>query len=135
MKSVKELQLENRIHWRGYLDDKEVSTYLYACQMIVMPYKDGASLRRGTLMAALAHGRPIITTKPRTAVEELNHGENVWMTPVDDPAAIAAGVIHLASDDRLRKNLGLKAADMSEQFGWSRIASQTREFYKKVINS
>jgi glycosyltransferase involved in cell wall biosynthesis len=74
---VIELGLEERVLWSGFLPEREVSAYLHAADLMVMPYKDGVSLRRGTLMAALAHGRPIITTEPAVSIPELCHGENI----------------------------------------------------------
>lgn len=39
-----------------------VSRLLQACDLMVLPYSDGVSTRRGTVMAALAHGLPTLTT-------------------------------------------------------------------------
>ncbi|MCA9970558.1 MAG: glycosyltransferase family 4 protein, partial [Anaerolineales bacterium] len=58
------LGVSGRVHWTVFLADQGVSTFLHAADVMVMPYRDGVSLRRGTLMAALAHGRPLITTQP-----------------------------------------------------------------------
>ena len=35
---------------------------LLAADCAVLPYREGASLRHGSLMAALAHGLPIVST-------------------------------------------------------------------------
>src|SRR5690606_22549500 len=46
----------------GWLPPEAVSAHLQACDVVVLPYRDGASLRRGSLLAALVHGLPIVTT-------------------------------------------------------------------------
>ncbi len=132
---VDELNLQKRVHWSGFLDEEDVSMHLFASDMIVMPYRDGVSLRRGTLMAALAHGRPIITTKPTTPIDQLIHGENVWMTPVDDPEELSDAIDHLAADPDLRAKLGATAEETSFQFSWDEIAAKTVAFYKEIIAS
>jgi glycosyltransferase involved in cell wall biosynthesis len=132
---IHELRIQDRIHWSGFLDDEDVSTYLYACDMMVMPYRDGASLRRGTLMAALAHGCPIITTRPNTRVGQLIHGENVWMTPVDDSRELSDAIVTLGEDADLRQKLGEFAKQSSIQFNWDVIAAQTEAFFEEIIAS
>ena len=52
----------SRIFAAGTLDDVELSCHLQACDLMMQPYRDGASTRRTTLMAALAHGLPVVTT-------------------------------------------------------------------------
>ena len=132
---IQELRIQDRIHWSGFLDDEDVSTYLYVCDMMVMPYRDGASLRRGTLMAALAHGCPIITTRPNTRVGQLIHGENVWMTPVDDSRELSDAIVTLGADADLRQKLGEFAKQSSIQFNWDVIAAQTEAFFEEIIAS
>jgi glycosyltransferase involved in cell wall biosynthesis len=132
---IDELGLKPRVHWSGFLADEDVSAYLCACDMMVMPYRDGASLRRGTLMAAMAHGCPIVTTNPSANIDQLIHGENVWMTPVDDPDKLADAIVHLAEDSALRAKLGEGAKKCSAQFSWRDIAAKTESFFETVIAS
>ena len=44
--------LAARVRWTGSLPEAAVSKTLNAADVLLMPYLDGASLRRGTLMAA-----------------------------------------------------------------------------------
>lgn len=126
--------LRQRVHWSGFLDDPVLSAYFYACDTMVMPYRDGVSLRRGTLMAILAHGRPLITSPPRASSAPLVHGQNVWMTPVDDPKVLSEAILRLAGDRSLRQSLSDGARAVSAQFRWERIAADTAEFYRAVCS-
>ncbi len=132
---VDNLGLADRVHWSGYLADERVSTYLQAADIMVMPYRDGVSLRRGTLMAALAHGRPLISTIPAEPIPQLAHGENIWLVVPDDAAALTQAVKALAADPDLRGRLGQGAAKLAGLFSWDKIADQTIEFYQKILNS
>ena len=131
-KLVDGLQLQTRVHWSGFLADAALSTYFNAADIMVMPYRDGVSLRRGTLMAILAHGRPLITTKPSTPLEQLVHGENVWLTRVDDPNALRDAIQQLAIDDDLRVRLGSGAKQLSRLFTWDKIALETATFFTEI---
>ncbi len=131
---INSLGLEGRVHWSGFLSDRDVSIYLNAADLMVMPYRDGVSLRRGTLMAALAHGRPLVTTAPARPIPELVHGQNVWLTPVDDPDALSDAIQRLADNPELRRRLGEGAMQLAQLFTWDKIAAQTAEFYQSLVD-
>lgn len=130
---IRELDFADRAHWSGFIDESEVSAMLHASDIMVLPYRDGVSLRRGTLMAVLAHGRPLISTIPDKEVTELVHGQNVWLTPVDDPEALREAIVTLSAAPRLRERLRAGALRTSELFAWNTIAEQTAEFYQEII--
>jgi glycosyltransferase involved in cell wall biosynthesis len=129
---VNELGLSKRVHWTGFLSDTRVSAFLHAADMLVMPYQDGASLRRGTLMAALAHGRPLITTFPSEPTLELVHGENVWLIPAGNTSSLSEAVEILAEDEDLRHRLGAGAAGTARLFTWDQIAKSTVAFFAEL---
>ena len=129
---VEALGLDQRVHWTGFLEDKRVSTYLQAADLIVLPYRDGVSLRRGTLMAALAHGCPIVTTYPAAPVEALVNGENTWFAAPEHAAALAGAIRILMQNDDLRRKLGRGAKQAAGNFSWDQIARRTVEFYQSI---
>ncbi|MCB8921853.1 MAG: glycosyltransferase family 4 protein [Ardenticatenaceae bacterium] len=125
---IARLGLTGRVHWSGFLPDPQVSAYLHAADLMAMPYRDGVSLRRGTLMAVLAHGRPLVTTYPTVPVPELKHGETMWLVPPDDAFELAEAVRALQANAELRQALGSGAAQVADQFSWERIAEQTADW-------
>ena len=129
---VAALGLTDRVHWTGFLSDTRVSSFLHSADMFVMPYQDGASLRRGTLMAVLAHGRPLITTEPTEPTPELVHRENVWLVPPGDAASLADAIQILGADSDLRQRLGADAAKTAGLFTWDQIAKSTVEFFAEL---
>jgi glycosyltransferase involved in cell wall biosynthesis len=72
-----ELGVDDLVLWTGYTPAEQVSANFLAADICVLPYRDGASYRRGSLMAALAHGLPIVSTRSRASVSAA--GE--WRTP------------------------------------------------------
>lgn len=129
---VAALGLHRRVHWTGFLPPEGVSAHLAAADVMVMPYRDGVSLRRGTLMAALAHGRPLITTHPAEPSPEFRHGENMWLVPPDDPAALAKAVDALTADESLGARLGAGARALAAAFTWPAIAAAAAAFYAEL---
>lgn len=125
-----DLNLSERVHWTGFVEDHHVSTYLQTADLMVMPYKDGVSLRRGTLMAALAHGRPLISTTPSVPTPELAHNQNIWLVPPDDVTSLANAIETVLTDQNLQTKLGKGAKAVADLFTWDKIAQQTADFYK-----
>jgi len=123
--------LQSRIHWSGFVNNREVSELFLSCDIVALPYLDGVSLRRGTLMAALAHGRAIITTKSQREYPELDNA--IFMVNAGDSHALANGIIELSYDREQRTRLERAALQASRQFVWSEIAYQTLDFYGELL--
>ncbi|HDH10002.1 MAG TPA: glycosyltransferase, partial [Chloroflexi bacterium] len=130
---IEELGLADRVLWTGYTPPEEVSANLLASDVCVLPYRDGASFRRGSFMAALAHGLPIVSTRPRVDTPELRHGENILFVPPDSPTALAGAIARLAEDPALRRRLGEGAAKLARNFTWEEIARKTRAVYQEIL--
>ena len=124
--------LEQRVHWTGYTSPEEVSANFLAADVVVMPYRDGASLRRTTLIAALRHGRPLVTTQPAVPLAELRDGDNALLVPPGDVTALAGAVARLAGDSHLRARLSAGAHALGRQFDWPAIARQTLDLYRRL---
>ena len=131
---IAELGLEARVRWTGYMPESAVSANLLAADIAVLPYRDGASFRRGSLLAVLSHGLPLVTTRPALPLRELTDGETVLLVPRDDPPALAAAVARLAVDATLRQRLAAGARRIAAEFGWERIAAKHLALYREMQN-
>jgi glycosyltransferase involved in cell wall biosynthesis len=150
---IKELGLGSRVLWTGFTPADEVSANLLASDICVLPYRDGASFRRGSLMAALAHGLPIVTTfadfppsspvppSPElesgimnsAALPRLRDGENVLLVPPDDPGALGEAISRLVSLPELRARLSHGAFELAQHFTWNKIAERHLKLYRLVL--
>ncbi len=119
---ARKLRVADRIQWTGGQPDDEVAADLNAIDVLLMPYEDGASLRRGTLMAGLANGCAIVTTTPQAPLPELQHGRDVLYVPSGDIDGMTQAVLALAQDQALRATVQANARRCSRQFGWEEIA-------------
>ncbi len=126
---VRQFDLEDRIIWTGYTTPAEVSANLLASDICLLPYRDGVSFRRGSFMAAIAHGLPIITTNPAIDLPELRHRRNVYLVPPASPEALAAAVAALRNDDAIRQRLAQGALALAREFQWDAIARSTVELF------
>jgi glycosyltransferase involved in cell wall biosynthesis len=119
---IQECGLAERVHWTGYTSPDEVSANLLAADVVVMPYRDGVSFRRTTFIAALRHGRPVVTT----------HGDNVLLVTPCDVDLLAGAIARLADNADLRDRLSEGAKALGQQFDWSVITQQTVGLYWRL---
>ena len=122
------------MHRTGYVTEVEVSANLMAADAVVMPYRDGVSFRRTTLIAALRHGCPVISTLPHdfSYFPEIQPGENMLLGPPHDSKALAQTIAQIHYDPDLYKKLSAGAKSLGSLFEWSEIAGQTAALYQTL---
>jgi glycosyltransferase involved in cell wall biosynthesis len=142
----KELGLEDRIIRTGYLSAAEVSQALGAVDVAALPYTDGVSFRRSSLLTCLAHGVPVVTTRASRAVEipaqslvtalegppHLGLSGVVAAVPPGDDAALARAIYRLLDDPEQRTFLSTAGRSFANRLTWPSIARATIEVYRSV---
>jgi polysaccharide biosynthesis protein PslF len=131
------LGVADRILWTGYADSQQTSARLLCADIAVLPYLEGANLRHGSLHACLAHGLPVVTTRPPAGgpPSALTDRENAVLVTAGDPGALAQAVASLAGDAERRSRLGQCAASLAREFTWEGIAIRHREVYARILGS
>lgn len=140
--------LRERIVETGHVDAPAVSAHLLAADCVVLPFRQGASFRSGSLLAALSHGCTVITTTPPTRPDptppathiptgqhihpRLVHNEHALLVPPGDSRALAAAIRRLAHDVPLRARLGQAARELAAHTGWNAIADMHKRVYGKL---
>ena len=132
---IEELGLTGRVFWTGYMPSVEVTANFMASDICVLPYRDGVSFRRGSFMAALAHGMPIVTTLPEVELPGLVDGEDVSLVAPKDAEALARAIGRLIESPELRTRLGKGARLLARSFEWENIAERTLEAYHDRIQA
>lgn len=125
--------LDQRVLRTGFVETAQVSGHLLACDAVVLPYRDGVSFRRGSLLAALAHGCAVISTEPARGLPELRDGENIRLVPPASAPALVLAVTELLQAPELRARLGQGALQLSSHFHWDVIARRTLDFYRSIV--
>lgn len=122
--------LDGYLHWTGFTEGSELSAWFHDSDLIALPYLDGASLRRSSLMTVLAQGRPIVTTTPQMDIPEL--ADAIEVAPPNDPGALAASMLYLWQDPTRRNALEQAARLAAHEFGWEGIARKTIDFFREL---
>lgn len=135
MNRIHLLKLEAVIQHTGFINDLAVGSYLKASDAIVLPFLDGASYRRGSLMAAIQYGCAIITTSPQVHVSAFQNRGNMLFVPPGDTQALTIALRELYDSPELRLQLQSGAANLAANFDWSHIAADTIGFFQSVIGA
>ncbi|MDB4883289.1 MAG: hypothetical protein JWL95_2055 [Gemmatimonadetes bacterium] len=120
--------LASRLTATGSLSPDEASAHIAACDLLVQPYEDGVSARRGSLMAGLALGRPTITNRGSNTEDVWALERAVHLTDTAAPHAFATAVTKLMADAALRERLSVASARLhAERFALARGVALLRE--------
>jgi glycosyltransferase involved in cell wall biosynthesis len=130
---IKRLGLVIFVQQTGYLDDTAVGAYLTASDAVVLPFADGASYRRGSLMAAIRYGCAIITTTPSISIPTFQNGDNMLLVKPGDIDALMDAIRELCQSSKLREQLQKGALELAPIFEWSEIAQATTDYYRWII--
>jgi glycosyltransferase involved in cell wall biosynthesis len=137
---IDRLCLGERVIVTGHVEPAAVSAHLLASDMVALPFRGGASLRSGSLLAALSHGAAVVTTStaapyhpiPTPATAHPIAGEHLLLVPAEDSTALAAALQRLAADSALRARLGSSAQALAAQFSWAAIAQRHAQAYRSL---
>ncbi|NWG22026.1 MAG: glycosyltransferase family 4 protein [Chloroflexi bacterium] len=124
--------LTRRVIVTGHCHEADVSAHLLAADMAALPFADGASFRRGSLLAVLTHGIPTVTTRGAAALRDEEHA---LITPPGDATALAGAIVRLANDMMLRSRLGEAGRALAAPFSWPAIAARHEQLYRALLSA
>jgi glycosyltransferase involved in cell wall biosynthesis len=120
-------QLRRQFRATGALAEEEVASHLLACDLLVQPYPDGATTRRGSLMAGLALGLPCITTLGLVSEPFWQSSGAVALAPAGADQAMVSCTETMLAEPDLRRSLGERAARLyRERFSLERTIAVLR---------
>lgn len=119
---------EEKLEWHIGESPESVAKLLASASAAVLPYPDGASFRRTTLMAALMSGVPAISTKGTDTPPEFREGLNILFS--GDKKEFAKKALAVLSDPVLAGKLSANAKELSRAFSWESIAARYISFIR-----
>jgi glycosyltransferase involved in cell wall biosynthesis len=120
-----------QLHLR-FVSSEELVALYRAADIVVYPYR--AITTSGALATGLALGKTIIASDLPVFRELLTDRENALLVDPNNAAELAAALIALSTDSRLRSQLAANVLAM--HFGdesWLSIANRTKDFYCAIL--
>ena len=103
---------------------------MLAADVALLPYTDGASPRRGSLLACAEHGLPIVSTTP--VAPEV--ADAVAAVP-SDPQRLGEAVLHVARDPVAAAHYRAAAHALAARASWPAIARAHQEIYEQLLGA
>jgi glycosyltransferase involved in cell wall biosynthesis len=107
-----------------------VSEYLYASDVVVFPFVRGARSNNTTVLAAIVHGLPVITTQGIDTPEGFAEQYGVTLVPAGDPAALTKRLKEVLLSDEEKTRLKSMAVLAGKDFSWGALARKTEAFFR-----
>ena len=133
-KLVKELMIEDRVRFVGFVPSRDIEKYLEAADVGVIPLTDNVTSRYFTsplkMFEYMSAGLPIVASDLPTIREVLTDRENAVLIKPGDSKDLARGIKKLLYDQELANKLSKKAYEDVKQYSWDMRA----ERIIKVLN-
>lgn len=128
---TKELGLEDRVHLLGFRRD--IPELMRAADFFLLPSRwDSCPL---VLLEAMASGLPCIVS-PNVGTHDLvERGAGFVIDAPDDLQGLREAITALASNENLRKEMGLMARSIAEAHTWERMSDQYWRIIQEEVQS
>ncbi|MGQ9804369.1 MAG: glycosyltransferase family 4 protein [Anaerolineae bacterium] len=125
---LRELGLEERVHFTGYVPDEDLPALYSAADLFVFP-----SLYEGfglPVLEAMACGTPAVCSNTSSLPEVA--GNAALLVSPTDVRGLAEAMARALTDDALRATLRAKGLERAGEFSWARAARETLRVYQTV---
>lgn len=133
--AIEQLGLADAVRFVSNVSEAELVELMGSASVGVVPsLYEGFSLPAAELMSCAT---PLVATRAGALPEVVGpDGESVLLVPPGDSAALTRAIARLLDDPKLAARLGQAARQrVLERFTWSRVASQTVDWYKQSLIS
>lgn len=126
LQMVQDYGVTKHFHWvNSFQTEAQLDSYFQQCAVYVTLF-DEITPTSGTLLTAMAHGVPVISTPYQYAEELLSNGRGL-IVPFDDPAALVAAITMLLRNSSMRLAMGQRAQQFVAQWQWRHVAKAYME--------
>ena len=129
--------LVGRVQLHGDVSQDRLADELAGADLCVVPNRSDPFtdlLLPTKLLEALRMGRPAIASAT-PVIDQAFDDDEVYKVPPDDPQALAAAMVALATDDRARAALAKKGHQAADRYLWSEEKKKLLSLYEGLIGA
>lgn len=115
----------------GVLSAREMSTLYAQSSVMVLPsVQDGFGL---VILEAMASGLPVICSVHTAGPDVVRHGQDGYVVPSRDSAAIRDHLLHLYENEEERRQMGRAARQRASEFSLEAYGDRVVEGYTRLL--
>jgi glycosyltransferase involved in cell wall biosynthesis len=119
------------VNFTGVVSQADIAKYYGAADIFINASRlDNMPV---SVMEAFASGTPVVTTSPECMPYLVEHGKTGLLSPVGDPASLAANVVRLLREPELAANLARNGREESCRYGWSSVRQEWIDVYRRLL--
>jgi len=135
---VHDLNIAESVQFTGYVSHAEVSHYVNAADIAVVPVpvmKQEMWLSPMKLFEYMAAGKAVVASAMGQIVHVVNDGENGLLVPAGDAQRLAESLSRLITDENLRNRLGEQARrDAVQNHSWETYLTQLEDVLNSLVS-
>jgi rhamnosyl/mannosyltransferase len=133
---AKEHNMEDKVHFLGFLPDDELKQAYADCDIFVLPSVAKSEAFGIVQLEAMVYGKPVINTLLPSGVPHVSIHKKTGLTvPPSDFESLSAAILALARNRELREEYGKNAADrVMENFNEKDIIRKLYEYLSEGID-
>jgi glycosyltransferase involved in cell wall biosynthesis len=125
--------VEKFVEFTGHIRQEDLKEYYSRAAVFVLPSTDTEGFGN-VLLEAMACGTPVVTTEVAGMAREIEDAGAGFVVESRDSAALAAAIVALCGDEKLRERMGRNGADLVRaNYSWRGVAEQVAAVYEALL--
>jgi phosphatidylinositol alpha-mannosyltransferase len=117
------------VEFAGYVETSMLPRYYVSCDIFCTPSIKGESFGI-ILLEAMASGRAVVASRIPGHASVIDHGQDGWLVPPQDPVALALALVRLLADREKREEIAVAGQRTAQRYAWSEIARRVLGIYQ-----
>lgn len=130
-KLAKELNIEESVKFLGFISNEKKYTYYKAADVCAIPSR--LENEPIVLLEAMACGTPVVASNVGGIPFVVEDGKTGLIVEPENIGDLADKIVTLLKDEKLRRKIGEAGQEKVKEFAWDKIAEQTVEVYKEIL--
>jgi len=128
---ARRLGIESQVDIRSWIEGAEKERWLRECDVFILPSRaEGLPM---AMLEAMAYGQAVIASPVGGIPEWVDDGQEGFLVPPDDIAAISAAIQRLAESPALRRQMGQRARQRVKPLSVENYRQQLYHIYEQVL--